>query len=456
MNKNIFEFPVVIYGNLEKFNDVLSKARCRIFYKYGNRNGTYITDEFAEKLISSLHYVPIKGIYDEDEKDFTNHGKKRNEGRIYGIVPETNNFAWEKHLDEDGVEREYACTDVLIFTSLYKEASEITGKAQSMELFEPTLKYHFEVIKGIKWAVFDDGCFLGLQALGDNVEPCFEGAAFYNLQSSIEQIMNKIKEYTLNYQSKGGKTEMRKINFKLSDDDKFSALWSLLNTEYNEESGWLVTYGIVSIYDEYAVVRSYETGDYERVYYTKDDEKDSVVINSKEKCFIVDVTEKEKATLDTLRSLNGGSYELVSDVLTNAQENSNKVSEFSTKIEELNTSISTLTTERDNSIAEHTLAKEQVTTLTEELGTLKEYKLGIETEQKEAILTEYENQLADEVLENYRKKLSEFTALDLDKELAYELKKTNPSVFTKTPGAGYVPKDDPKGGIDEILLKYKK
>lgn len=456
MNKNIFEFPVVIYGNLEKFNDVLSKARCRIFYKYGNRNGTYITDEFAEKLINSLHYVPIKGIYDEDEKDFTDHGKKRNEGRIYGIVPETNNFAWEKHLDEDGVEREYACTDVLIFTSLYKEAGEIIGKAQSMELFEPTLKYHFEVIKGVKWAVFEDGCFLGLQALGDNVEPCFEGSAFYTLQSSIEQIVNKIKEYTLNYQSKGGKTEMPKINFKLSDDDKFSALWSLLNTEYNEESGWSVTYGIVGIYDEYAVVRSYETGDYERVYYTKDDEKDSVVINSKEKCFIVDVTEKEKATLDTLRSLNGGSYELVSDVLTNAQENSDKVSEFSTKIEELNTSISTLTTERDNSIAEHALAKEQVTTLTEELGTLKEYKLGIETEQKEAILTEYENQLADEVLENYRKKLSEFTALDLDKELAYELKKTNPSVFTKTPGAGYVPKDDPKGGIDEILLKYKK
>ena len=456
MNKNIFEFPVVIYGNLEKFNDVLSKARCRIFYKYGNRNGTYITDEFAEKIISSLHYVPIKGIYDEDEKDFTDHGKKRNEGRIYGIVPETNNFAWEKHLDEDGVEREYACTDVLIFTSLYQEASEIIGKAQSMELFEPTLKYHFEVIKGVKWAVFDDGCFLGLQALGDDVEPCFEGAAFYTLQSSIEQIVNKIKEYTLNYQLKGGKTEMPKINFKLSDDEKFSALWSLLNTEYNEEGNWAVSYGIAAIYDEYALTRSYETGDYERVYYTKDDEKDSVVINSKEKCFIVDVTEKEKATLDTLRSLNGGSYELVSDVLTNAQENSDKVSEFSTKIEELNTSISTLTTERDNSIAEHTLAKEQISTLTEELGTLKDYKLGIETEQKEAILTEYENQLADEVLENYRKKITEFTAIELDKELAYELKKTNPSVFTKTPGAGYVPKDDPKGGIDEILLKYKK
>ena len=40
------------------------------------------------------------------------HGENRDEGRIYGIVPENYNFAWETHLDEDGVEREYACVDV--------------------------------------------------------------------------------------------------------------------------------------------------------------------------------------------------------------------------------------------------------------------------------------------------------------------------------------------------------
>jgi hypothetical protein len=66
------------------------------------------------------------------------------------------------------------------------------------------------------------------------------------------------------------------------------------------------------------------------------------------KCYILDVTESEKQTLDTLRALNGGTYELVSDVLVNAQENLDKNSEFSTKIEELNESITTLTTERDS------------------------------------------------------------------------------------------------------------
>ena len=63
MDKALREFTVTIYGNLEKYNDVLSKARCRIFYKYENRNGTYISDEFAEKLLSSLPYAPVKGIY---------------------------------------------------------------------------------------------------------------------------------------------------------------------------------------------------------------------------------------------------------------------------------------------------------------------------------------------------------------------------------------------------------
>ena len=63
MNKNILEFSVVIDGKLEKFNDVLSKARARVFYKEFNRNGGYITDEFAEKLLSTIPYVHVKGIY---------------------------------------------------------------------------------------------------------------------------------------------------------------------------------------------------------------------------------------------------------------------------------------------------------------------------------------------------------------------------------------------------------
>ncbi|MBO7715107.1 MAG: hypothetical protein J6S85_16180 [Methanobrevibacter sp.] len=52
--------------------------------------------------------------------------------------------------------------------------------------------------------------------------------------------------------------------------------------------------------------------------------------------------------MDTLRTLNGDTYEVVSDVLVNAQENSDKNSDFSAKIKELNETIVTLNTENES------------------------------------------------------------------------------------------------------------
>lgn len=43
---------------------------------------------------------------------------------------------------------------------------------------------------------------------------------------------------------------MPKLMFKLSDNQKFDFLWSLLNSNYNEENGWIVDYSICDIYDE--------------------------------------------------------------------------------------------------------------------------------------------------------------------------------------------------------------
>lgn len=452
--KNLFEFEVKVYGELEKYNEVLSKARCRIFYKYENRNGTYITDEFAEKLLSSLPYVPIKGIYQGD--DYTDHGKERTDGRIYGIVPENPNVAWEAFLDEDGVTRTYACTDVLIFTALYEEANEIVGKSQSMELYPPSLKYHEAIVHNRRCVVFDEGCFLGLQVLGNSVEPCFEGASFYTLQNTIEYAINQIKEY-------GGTKMPTKVTFKLSDDQKFQALWYLLNSEFNEEGNWTINYGISAVYDEYALVVNYATGEFERAYYTKNDAQDMIELGEMVKCYIMDITENEKATIDQLRVLNGDTYELVSEVLTNAQENLEKVGEFSAKVEELNTAIATLESEKndttakiDEYVAQIDTANSTINSLNEEVDSLKQYKLNVETQHKEAVISEYTEHLPEEILDSYREKISEYSAEELDMRLAYELKKNNTSIFTNG-DEGFVPKDNtPMDGLTAILSKYKK
>ena len=449
---NNFEFPVSVYGKLEKYNDVLSKGRCRIFYKYGNRNGTYITDEFSEKLLSTIAYAPVKGIYEYD--DFTDHGARRSEGRIYGIVPENPHLQWEEHEDEDGVVRTYACVDVLIFTALYKEASDIIGKAQSMELYEPSLQYHREIIHGQQYIVFDDGGFLGLQVLGKDVEPCFEGAAFFQLQENIEEVVKKIQEIEMTY-SKGGLKEMPQMNFKLSDSQKFDALWSLLNPNYTEECKWTIDYAFCDVYDEYALAYSYENAQYERVYYTKNDETDSVALGEKVRVYVVDVTEKEKTTLDTLRDLNGGTYELVNENLEHAQENAEKISGFELKVTELENNIATLNTEKSAVQSSYELEHQKVESLTAENEGLKQYKLSLEAEQKNAVFTEYKDKLSEEILDTYREKAAEYSVADLDKELAYELKKTNFSFYEKKDN-GYLRKDVQKNGIDEILARYVK
>lgn len=455
MKVNIKEFPICVYGQIEKYNEVLSKARCRIFYKYGNRNGTYITDQFAEKLIASLPYVPVKGIYETN--DFTDHGEERSEGRIYGIVPETVNFAWEKHLDEDGVEREYACCDVLIFTALYEEANEIVGKAQSMELYEPSMKYHMAIIKGQKYVVFDDGCFLGLQALGDSVEPCFEGASFYTLQKSISDTIEKIKEYS----QKGGQSEVFK--FKLSDSQKLDALWHLLNPETDEDGYWVITYSICDVYDDYALVYNYETSQYERVYYTKDDEADMIELGERVPVFVIDVTESEKNTIDTLRKLNGDTYELVNENLVNAEQNANNCVELGSKIEELNTTIATLNTEisqAQDKLAEdastYAAAQENIEQLTTEVEDLRNYKKAVETQQKEAVIAEYVDKLSNDVIETFKAKIDEYSLLDLDKELAYECKKSNPSFFNQAQTPQIFINNEPETGLEAILSRYKK
>lgn len=476
-NNIITEFPISIYGNLQKYNETISKGRCRIFYKYGNRNGGYITDEFAEKLLATLPYTPVKGIFDNG--DYTDHGESRSEGRIYGIVPENPNVSWEEHLDEDGVTRSYACADVLIFTALYAEASTILEKGQSMELYVPSLKGQWQFIEGRRYYVYEEGCFLGLQILGEGIEPCFEGASFYTLYNDLKNILDKIEEYNLKL-STGGKTKM--VNYKLSDDQKFRAIWCLLNPNYNEQGGWLVEYDICAIYDEYALVSNYAEGTYERIYYTKDDENDSLTINARERCYIMDVSESEKNALESLQKLHNNTFEQIDsdyqEISTNLQEANHSLEEkeneivtlreeksnFSTKYEEEVELNSTLITERDT--ANHRLneANETINSLNETInglngtiGSLTAFKLEVEKKQKEQIIAKYADILDETILDSYSLKIDEYQAEQLDKDLAYEAIQSNPAVFSKNiNGAGYIPKDEPVGGITELLNKYKK
>lgn len=513
MTNNIAtSFPITVYGAKEKFSDTISRGRCRVFYKGRNRNGTYITPEFAEKLIASAPYTPVKGIYDSDCEDYTDHGKKRSEGRIYGVVPANPNFAWEWHTDVDGVEREYACFDVLYYTALYKEAGEITTKGESMELYRQTLKGEWKIIDGKKTYVFTEGCFLGLQALGDDIEPCFEGASFYSneskedTESNILALLEKYekKSNLFQYHEQGENETMPSITFKVSDSQKYEFLFNLLNPNFNEAGEWTIEYIICEVYDKYAIVRNCVEGIYERAFYTKDDEKDSLEITSRERCYIIDVNEAEKNALnnikgestyaeveagitdsantivslnETVSNLNGTieTYTSQIDELTKNNENlTEENSKYSTKVEELENTISTLSTERDearsnyenacNRVAEvegnNSELNNALATVTAERDSLATYKKRVEDDAKKAVIDGYIETLSEEIIETYLRNLDSYTIEELDKELTYEQKKANPSLFSKTPvptADVYLPKDDEGGhGINDILARFEK
>lgn len=476
--KNLTKFSLSVYGNISAYNEVLSKARVRIFYKYENRNGTYITDEFAEQLISTLPYVPVKGIYDSMEEDYTDHGRERYEGRIYGIVPENPNFAWEKHLDEDGVEREYACADVFLFTGIYKkEALEIVQKAQSMELFADSLDGDWQFINGKKYFVFTKGRFLGLQALGDKYEPCFEGAAFYSIQSlrdSLKEVIEEIEKFELGTeQNIGGENQME---FKLSDNQKYNMIWTLLNPNFNEEGGWALQYAVCDVYEGYAVAFNMENQGYERAYYTKNDETDSLSIDKMEACYIVDINEEEKRALQVLHEMNEGTYEKIDEKMTSLNEEVTSLNEtvdslkeenenFSQKIEEQNGQISTLEQEKVDVQTELNEAKEnyaaaqsQIESLTETNQELENFKANIILKEKEAVIEHYSTLLDVEVLDSFKEKINDMTKDELDKELAYTLVQSKPTLFSnQEENPGYTPKDDQvPEGIEGILSRYKK
>lgn len=453
MDKPIIDsFSVKVYGELQPYNEVISKARVRIFYKGLNRNATYISDEFAEKLVNSLPYTPIKGIFSDETHDFTDHGDRRNEGKAYGIVPYPANFAWEDFEDSDGITRTYACADVLLWTGIYEEAKLIPGKPQSMELYNKSLKGEWKYIDGQKCFYFTDGCFLGLEALGEDVEPCFEGARFYSLMEpfiklakSFEELntyakktidsLSLVNELTSSKLNKGEK--QMQVTFNLSDEDKRCILMQLLNAD---SEYW--TYAVINVYDDYAIVYNYEADSYEKVNYTKNNDTNSVELGEREKVFNMYINEGEKALLENIREANGGNFELIDEKLNSLQK--------------LNEDITKFTSDNERLQAEFSNLEKEKTSMENELSTLREYKSQIEHSEKNALVDKYAVKLTDEVVQKYREKIDEYSVLDLEKELSFELVNNNPDIFTiiKDEGAPVPKIDAPKSGIEEILSKY--
>lgn len=159
-------------------NDVGNRLQVAVFTKYKNRNGSYITDAYADLLIESATRgdTPVVGFFDPESQSWASHtGPTLANG--YGYIESF--LGWKPLTDTDGITRDYAVFSVVIFTKYYEEAKKIRGQNQSMELDPMTIQGDWANFDGEDYFVYTKGDMLGLCVIGQH-EPCFSVSTFFS------------------------------------------------------------------------------------------------------------------------------------------------------------------------------------------------------------------------------------------------------------------------------------
>lgn len=195
-NRSIETIKSPEFIDIEPFNPLVSKCRIKVLYVGANRNGSFIDRETAAKMAATLPSSPIVGVFYDGTGDFGDHGEVmtvRNgeveftcETRPYGFVAPDAKVWFQTFVDTDPfgneVEREYMVTEGYLWTGRYEEARAALkggGKGQSMELDSESVdgRWATDPKTGMDFFIINDAVFSALCILGDGVEPCFEGAS---------------------------------------------------------------------------------------------------------------------------------------------------------------------------------------------------------------------------------------------------------------------------------------
>ena len=192
--------------NVVPLNPLISKCQIKVCYvgDQPNRNKSIITKEVAKEMANSLPGSPIVGFYNEASADFEEHNRiiKISNGslkfedttRPYGFVDMNARVWFQDYLDGDTVHT-YMVTEGYLWTGQYPEAKRIIekGNNHSMELDEQSLdgSWTYDDKSGMEFFIINDAIFSKLCILGDDVEPCFEGAQITKF-SLDDEFNNKI------------------------------------------------------------------------------------------------------------------------------------------------------------------------------------------------------------------------------------------------------------------------
>ena len=278
--------------DIEPVNPLLSKCHIKVCYvgQDPNRNQSIITKDTAKEIAASIPGCPIVGFYNEEKSDFEEHNrvieiangkfKIKDTTRPYGFVP-TNAKIWFQWFEDDGVPHEYLMTEGVIWTGQYPESQRIVtkGNNQSMELDEETLDGTWTKDNKGKpqFFIINEAIMSKLCILGEDVEPCFEGASFtpvtFSLEDDFKQrvyaFMEKMQEILSN---EGGTPVFNNYAVEIGDS-LWSAVYDWLWMTHHDD----YEYSIHGIYEDgdqkFVILRNRKDLTYYRLNFSLTEEK---------------------------------------------------------------------------------------------------------------------------------------------------------------------------------------
>ena len=229
--------------NVTPLNPLISKCQIKVCYvgEQPNRNRSIITKEVATQMANSLPGSPIVGFYNEDKGDFEEHNREieikdgqfklKDATRPYGFVDLGAKCWFQKFIDDGENEHEYLMTEGYLWTGQYPECKRVleSGNNQSMELAEEyTNATWTKSINGKpQFFIINETIVSKLCILGEDYEPCFEGASIGKVQFSFdeafnEQMFSMMKQVT-EYLNKGGEQMSDEMNLEVQEVEAIEA-----------------------------------------------------------------------------------------------------------------------------------------------------------------------------------------------------------------------------------------
>lgn len=200
------------FEDIKDVNPSFAVGKLRIAYVGDNRNGSSISKEVMEAAIPTMYNCPVVAHYDRATNSFgshdveliqedENHYKLVNVTQPVGVVPAGAECFFETDADENGVQREYLSTTVLLWKrqEAYEHICELTNIGESMEVvFDKCHVDHRGVLVADSMH-FEAFCLL------ESAEPCYEGAELavfstqdeLNFKQQYAQMMAELKQYAV-------------------------------------------------------------------------------------------------------------------------------------------------------------------------------------------------------------------------------------------------------------------